>query len=90
MDHNVGHVEECTVVLICCIRAHGWIGAVIAAYAAAKGLCGDEDPILWVRRRYYMHAVETIRQMVFVHVYGDRDIQSKSALSRDGRLGWRV
>ena len=45
MGHIVGYVDECMVVLICCIRAHGWIGTVIAAYAAAKGLCGDEDPI---------------------------------------------
>ena len=45
MDHIIGYADECALVLISCIGAHGRTGTVIAAYAATKGLCGDEYPI---------------------------------------------
>ena len=45
MDHIIGYADECALVLISCIGAHGRTGTVIAAYAVTKGLCGDEYPI---------------------------------------------
>lgn len=63
---SLRYVDECTVV-ICCIGVHGWMGTVIAAYAAARDCVemkgqytGLGMGIMCIRRR-------RSDKMVFVH-----------------------
>lgn len=62
----VGHVVRGERVYVGCMGGKGRTGLFLALLAKAFGV---DDPVLYVRRHYYRHAVETTEQKQFVSGY---------------------
>jgi len=89
--------------LVMCLGGHGRTGTALAILCSLWNLIPwSEDPVLWIRRRYCKHAVETEKQLQYIEkITGRETIAPPSKerriwvydLSKDGKgfgIDWEV
>lgn len=68
---------------VCCVGGHGRTGTAVAILASLLGAVpGDEDPVVWLRKRYCREAVETQGQADYIAAMTGRSV------SVEGSMDW--
>lgn len=81
ITHLAERLDDGKKVHVGCIGGHGRSGMVIAALV--KTMTGEQDAITWTRKNYCKKAVETAKQVAFLHdVFGIKKCEG----SKEGAL----